>query len=226
MDAKLKALKVVDLKSILAAASVSVPAKATKSDLIARIQASKPALAAYASLYSTDDLLTPPEEFVLLFLYIFYCPSNLYPRIDWSTDQPAPKSTASIPTPTPPAPATTIPAPVVSPPVITPTTTVDPELEKRRQRAARFGIPLVEAPVKTSKSKPNPTNPPVVRQSRHHSFFFFFIPLHSSLGCKEARGTRRTLWSQARASRPLCTKRKEALLPPGSGSRPRRVGET
>lgn len=71
MDAKLKALKVVDLKSILATASVSVPAKATKSDLIARIQASKPALAAYAALYPTDDLLTPPEESVLAHFFIF-----------------------------------------------------------------------------------------------------------------------------------------------------------
>jgi len=77
MDAKLKALKVVDLKSILATASVSVPAKATKSDLIARIQASKPALAAYAALYpTTDDLLTPPEESVFLFFFVFCFRSN------------------------------------------------------------------------------------------------------------------------------------------------------
>lgn len=149
MDAKLKALKVVDLKSILATASVSVPAKATKSDLITRILASKPALAAYATLYPTDDLLTLPEE------------------IDWNADQPTPppKLTTSNPTPAPPA--ATIPVPAVSPPVNTSTpasTTVDPELEKRRQRAARFGIPLVEAPVKTPKTKPTsskPTNPAV-----------------------------------------------------------------
>lgn len=63
MDAKLKALKVVDLKQILAKANVSVPAKATKADLISRIQASKPALDAYASIYPQDDLLAPPEEY-------------------------------------------------------------------------------------------------------------------------------------------------------------------
>jgi len=62
MDPKLKALKVVDLRQILATAKVSVPAKATKSDLIAKIQASKPALDAYAVLYPPDDLLAPPEE--------------------------------------------------------------------------------------------------------------------------------------------------------------------
>lgn len=224
MDAKLKALKVVDLKSILATASVSVPAKATKSDLIARIQASKPALAAYASLYPTDDLLTPPEESVLLIFY-FFISVLIHPRIDWNADQspPAPKPTTSDPIPTPPAPATTTPAPAVSPPVITSTPTVDPELEKRRQRAARFGIPLVEAPVKTPKTKPTsskPTNPSVVRQSRYPSIL---STLHSSLGSKEARRTCRTLWSQAR---PSLLERKEASLSPGSGSRPRRVGET
>ena len=67
---KLKALKVVDLKAILAKANVQVPAKSTKSDLIARIQASKPAQDAYRSLYPLvpqlspqDDLLAPPEEY-------------------------------------------------------------------------------------------------------------------------------------------------------------------
>jgi SAP domain-containing ribonucleoprotein len=62
MDLKLKALKVVDLRQILATASVSAPAKATKSDLISKILSSKPALDAYAKLYLPDDLLAPPEE--------------------------------------------------------------------------------------------------------------------------------------------------------------------
>lgn len=67
MDAaklKLKALKVVDLKHILASASVSAPAKATKNDLIAKITASEAALDAYYKLYPPDDLLAPPEEYV------------------------------------------------------------------------------------------------------------------------------------------------------------------
>ena len=58
---KLKALKVVDLKAVLAKANVQVPAKSTKSDLISKIQASKPAQDAYFVLYPQDDLLAPPE---------------------------------------------------------------------------------------------------------------------------------------------------------------------
>lgn len=71
---KLKALKVVDLRAILAKGNVQVPAKATKSDLISRIQASKPAQDAYLSLYPPqDDLLAPPEEY----FKISYCYSTL-----------------------------------------------------------------------------------------------------------------------------------------------------
>ncbi|KAF9484446.1 hypothetical protein BDN70DRAFT_928323 [Pholiota conissans] len=137
MDAKLKALKVADLKAVLAAAHVPVPAKATKTDLIARIQASPPALAAYNALYPQDDLLAPPEV------------------VDWNEDQPepepAPVVVAAPASPPKPAPASA-PAPVaatpVDPPVVAPVTAsaadVDPEVEKRRQRAARFGIPFVE----------------------------------------------------------------------------------
>ncbi|KDR75424.1 hypothetical protein GALMADRAFT_555276 [Galerina marginata CBS 339.88] len=139
MDAKLKALKVVDLKQILAKAHVVVPAKATKNDLIARIQASKPALDVYAALYPQDDLLAPPEE------------------VDWNVDQldsppqekhkPAPST--SDPAPPPPAPAATPAAPI---PVSAPTAAAaDDELEKKRQRAARFGIPFVEPQQKRAK---------------------------------------------------------------------------
>jgi len=76
MDAKLKALKVVDLKHILSSASVSVPAKATKNDLIAKILGSKDALDAYAKLYPPDDLLAPPEEYATRSLLILY--TNLF----------------------------------------------------------------------------------------------------------------------------------------------------
>lgn len=69
MDAKLKALRVVDLRQILATANVSVPAKATKNDIIAKIQASKNALDAYAQLYPPDDLLAPPEEYPIFTAY-------------------------------------------------------------------------------------------------------------------------------------------------------------
>ena len=70
---KLKALKVVDLRAILAKANVAAPAKATKSDLITRIQASKPAQDAYLSLYPPqDDLLAPPEEYLNFLLFLCF----------------------------------------------------------------------------------------------------------------------------------------------------------
>ncbi|EDR11798.1 uncharacterized protein LACBIDRAFT_313572 [Laccaria bicolor S238N-H82] len=133
MDQKLKALKVVDLKSILVAASVAIPTKVTKPELIARILASQPALDAYHRQYEpSDDLLAPPED------------------VDWNVDQPdllavdpQPVIPADPPKPPPPAPPSTIPVP--SPPKV-----VDSELEKRKQRAARFGIPLVENAAKST----------------------------------------------------------------------------
>jgi hypothetical protein len=69
---KLKALKVVDLRAILAKGNVSFPAKSTKSELISRIQASKPAQDAYFSIYPPqDDLLAPPEEYLNIPLFLF-----------------------------------------------------------------------------------------------------------------------------------------------------------
>ncbi|PPQ89566.1 hypothetical protein CVT25_012238 [Psilocybe cyanescens] len=151
MDAKLKALKVVDLKSILSKAHVSVPAKATKTDLIAKIQASKPALDVYASLYPPDDLLAPPEE------------------VDWNVDQlesPPPQPVPKQQKPAPVAaaapasePAASQPTPATEPPTqpaASEPSAADVELEKRRQRAARFGIPLVEPQQKKPRA-PAPT---------------------------------------------------------------------
>lgn len=87
MDQKLKALKVVDLKNILVAASVAIPTKVTKPELIARILASQPALDAYHRQYEpSDDLLAPPEEFVSIsFSLLLSYRSN---SVDWNVDQP------------------------------------------------------------------------------------------------------------------------------------------
>jgi SAP domain-containing ribonucleoprotein len=51
METKLKALKVADLKAVLAKAAVQPPARATKADLISRILASQPAQDAYRAIY-------------------------------------------------------------------------------------------------------------------------------------------------------------------------------
>ncbi|KAJ7675054.1 hypothetical protein B0H17DRAFT_1081646 [Mycena rosella] len=142
MDAKLKTLKVVDLKDILTKAAQPPPPKATKSDLIARIQASKEATAVYNQKFAPkDDLLAPPED------------------LDWDVDQvnppetpaeqPKPPAASAAPKQTPdsapPKPAPPVVPAAASASASTPATD-DAELEKRRKRAERFGVPLVEAP--------------------------------------------------------------------------------
>jgi SAP domain-containing ribonucleoprotein len=90
-EAKLKTLKVVDLKDILSKASVSVPAKANKQDLVARILGSPAALAVYnkqqnpnastsaapTSATATDDLVCASDtlhctgrSYILFFLQL------------------------------------------------------------------------------------------------------------------------------------------------------------
>ncbi|THU87708.1 hypothetical protein K435DRAFT_743445 [Dendrothele bispora CBS 962.96] len=153
ISAKLKALKVNDLKQILQKASVSVPAKTNKADLIARILASPTALDAYNAQYpsetANDDLLAPPEE------------------VDWNVEDVPPAQTkepeppASPPKPAePPAPASRQNPVEKEEPSTSSTAPEDPELEKRKKRAERFGIALVEPkqPLqkKTSRNKSDP----------------------------------------------------------------------
>ncbi|KAJ7502740.1 hypothetical protein B0H11DRAFT_2359693 [Mycena galericulata] len=143
MESKLKSLKVADLRDILAKAHQPPPQKATKPDLIARILASKEATAAYNAKYAPkDDLLAPPED------------------LDWDVDNVnAPETPVEQPKPTTPAkpepaaaadPAPPKPAEAV---VSTPEqpATVDPEREKLKKRAERFGIPFVETPPSITK---------------------------------------------------------------------------
>jgi len=165
MESKLKALKVADLREILQKASVPIPAKSNKADLIAKILATPAALDAYNNQNGAsklkepeaanpdDDLLAPPEDF------------------DWdpaatagsstttSKPAPAPAKTEPVKPPSPvkaaSAPETKDAAPAAEPteaakPAAT-TAAEDEELEKRRKRAARFNIPLVEP-----KAKPVP----------------------------------------------------------------------
>ncbi|KAK0467211.1 uncharacterized protein EV420DRAFT_672152 [Desarmillaria tabescens] len=139
MESKLKALKVVDLKAILATASVSLPAKANKQDLINTILASQAALDAYNTLHDVPVVeVAPPKA----------------PEKKAEPPTPVKAKPAEPPKMPPKAEPVTEPAAAAAPPASVPAPVepataaeadVDPELEKRKQRAARFGIPLVES---------------------------------------------------------------------------------
>ncbi|CAE7228383.1 unnamed protein product [Rhizoctonia solani] len=175
MEAKLKALKVADLKEILTKSSTPIPTKANKADLIAKILATPEALklaggdpapvvdstpAEAPAKPVDDDLLAVPDEFD-------WDGTGTKPEGGASAEaKPAVESvpaTESAPeTTTEPAPAPTegdtansvegdASAPVEgeAKPEGDAAKTVDDDLERRKARAARFGIPLVENPVST-----------------------------------------------------------------------------
>lgn len=64
MEAKLKSLKVVDLKALLTKANVSPPAKANKSDLISRILGSPAAIDVYNAQYPSESASTVNDDLV------------------------------------------------------------------------------------------------------------------------------------------------------------------
>ncbi|KAF8629182.1 hypothetical protein AX17_005767 [Amanita inopinata Kibby_2008] len=133
--AKLKSLKVVDLRNILAKASVSVPARANKADLAARILASKPALQAFHALYPpviqdpADKKFTGPPASP---------PKSAPPKEISVADTFDDLAISSAPDPQL---ATAASSDATSEPP-----SADPELEKRKQRAERFGSSVATAP--------------------------------------------------------------------------------
>ncbi|KAF8495851.1 hypothetical protein JB92DRAFT_3099780 [Gautieria morchelliformis] len=168
MEAKLKSQRVADLRELLQKASVPIPAKANKADLIAKILSSPEALAAFNNPGAStipapkakapepsqggqdDDLLAPPEEF------------------DWGpTASNGAQASPAVPVDGPPK---AVLKPTAAKPAVTPGTAAeqstkkgeaptatgtsetakDEELEKRKRRAARFGIPLVETKPKAT----------------------------------------------------------------------------
>ncbi|THH15469.1 hypothetical protein EW146_g5013 [Bondarzewia mesenterica] len=167
MESKLKALKVVDLRDILVKAAVSAPAKAPKSDLIAKILASPAALDTYNQKYPSasplvkstpppavtpiirnDDLLAPPEE------VDWNVDDTTLDSVDENSKPPtlvaSPQRSPVVPPKTAPSSIDTVsnteptPAATANPAQPAALSTADEELEKRKKRAARFGIPLVE----------------------------------------------------------------------------------
>ncbi|KAH9831211.1 uncharacterized protein C8Q71DRAFT_861944 [Rhodofomes roseus] len=151
MDAKLKALKVVDLKDILTRAGVSVPSKSNKNDLIARVLASPAALDVYNAQHSPKAPVATSEKL-----------TEQQPQPTRDEPPSEPPSQPTPPAATPNSPARAPVKPTSSAAQVTPDTpstetaatpnasksAEDDELERRKARAARFGLPLVE-PSKT-----------------------------------------------------------------------------
>ncbi|KAJ8488896.1 hypothetical protein ONZ51_g3238 [Trametes cubensis] len=156
MDAKLKALKVVELKDILNKAGVAIPSKANKQDLIAKIIASPAAVDVYNQQHGPAPTEAAPNA------------SKPASKAQQNSEVPPPAPTPAAAEPTKPSkPASTAkPSPATKPasqaapkqsdaPTSPPkeqtassTTSAQPsadeEAEKRKARAARFGIPVVE----------------------------------------------------------------------------------
>lgn len=157
MDAKLKSLKVADLKEICSRANIPTTTRSTKADLIAKILASQPAIDAYNAKYKQNENAAPPSK---------PAPPE---EVDWTLVEPSrvipvPAATSNS-SPTKPAPPPAKPQSKVqkvansgpeAPKTLAsvPATSADEEFEKRKARAARFGIALVEPPKPKTKSTP------------------------------------------------------------------------
>ncbi|KAF9050984.1 hypothetical protein BDZ89DRAFT_1153915 [Hymenopellis radicata] len=150
MDAKLKALKVADLKAILAAAGVPLPSKANKADLIAAIIASEPALEAYHALHGSEhsEPVTKAEAVKEL------SKPPVAKPVSEKSKSPAKAPVKEQPAPAAPVTATTQAAVSAPSTVAEPSSdSLDSEEAKRKMRAERFGIPLVD-PSSIIKSPP------------------------------------------------------------------------
>ncbi|EJF65118.1 hypothetical protein DICSQDRAFT_159363 [Dichomitus squalens LYAD-421 SS1] len=143
-----KALKVVDLKDILAKANVAVTGKANKPDLIAKILGSPEAIEVYNNNYGPAPAQSARDASATT--------TNAPEKSEAPPKAAAPVSsskTAQVAAPAPSskavsqaAPKASEATPATSPsPSATATTSEDPEAERRKARAARFGIPVVEA---------------------------------------------------------------------------------
>jgi len=171
MEAKLKALKVADLKEILTKSGTPIGSKSNKADLIAKILTTPAALelaggetaapAAPAEAKVDDDLLAPPDE--------FDWDGNAGEKVEPAATTTDAEAVALAEEPAAPVPAvaepaeasttTTETAPTTEATALTtdsaqPTPAEDEEVARRRARAERFGVPFVENPEPVKGPKP------------------------------------------------------------------------
>ncbi|KAL1718721.1 hypothetical protein EV715DRAFT_200320 [Schizophyllum commune] len=175
MDAKLKSLKVTDLRDLLTKAGEPAPSKANKQDLIARVSASQAALAAYRAKYEAPAAGEAPavqeeDELVDYTDDVEPAAAPVSAAVS-STPEPAPAAStaapasAIAPNPTPsaakagnapeaPAVDSTSPsteaAPVVpydwrNDPAVQEKEDDPPDLKARKARCRRFNVPLVNS---------------------------------------------------------------------------------
>ncbi|GBE81262.1 hypothetical protein SCP_0309890 [Sparassis crispa] len=174
MESKLKALKVVDLKDIIAKANLSIQGKANKQDLINKIIASEAAIDVYNANYSAKKSPSPPKAAPVHKktdaspqsdeqLNLLEVVDNVLPA-EQANEPPSHagvQSDASVTlstAPTPPSKTTEIPAASADTPQPEPAAATSPEDEeaaKRKARAERFGIPVVQLDAKPVSPKGN-----------------------------------------------------------------------
>ncbi|TRM69650.1 hypothetical protein BD626DRAFT_474870 [Schizophyllum amplum] len=165
MDAKLKSLKVADLRELLTTAGEPAPSKANKQDLISRVAASSAALAAYRAKYEApakgeapegqeeDELVDYTDEIVPTATQTL--PTLAAAAADVTpSSAPAEQTLASVPSgasdSTPAAPSTSAPVDPSVPydwrndPAVQENEDDPPELKARKARCRRFNMPLVD----------------------------------------------------------------------------------
>jgi SAP domain-containing ribonucleoprotein len=166
MESKLKSLKVTELKALLQKAGASSSGK-TKADLIKAILASPVACslvdsdgtsgnaaAVHTDNTADDDLLNPPADDQPASAATQQVPAQKPPTS--ATPSSPPKNTIAV---TPTASGTGVAAPgLASTNAASARTQDEIELERRKKRAERFNIPLVEtAPSKSTPKAPAAT---------------------------------------------------------------------
>ncbi|KZV86728.1 hypothetical protein EXIGLDRAFT_840548 [Exidia glandulosa HHB12029] len=179
MESKVRALTVAKLRDALTKSSTAFPPKANKDALIVKVlespgalaalglvEAKAPAAAAASPGDDNDDLLAPPAEFDWDGTANgedkpAAAPTTAAPAKPASAVKPVPASASVKPTPAAtPATATKLETPANPPDVPNPaesSVVADAEIEKRRKRAERFGVPFNEL---SAPSTPTPAGKP------------------------------------------------------------------